>query len=171
MATRSLLRMRAINATKSSYRVFPKRCTQYASKDVCLGSKAMGWTPPPSMRFVAVKTVQQQDIQAMHRIRSGLIEQRTAKGNQIRGLVAEYGLVAPKELSSLRRAIPCWMEDVDNGLSACFRQLLDGLWRDLRAVDDRISELDRTIADLAQADPVRVDSNNCVAWGPSWPRR
>src|SRR5580698_6397641 len=107
----------------------------------------------PSMRFVAVKTVQQQDIQAMHRIRSGLIEQRTAKGNQIRGLVAEYGLVAPKELSSLRRAIPCWMEDADNGLSACFRQLLDGLWRDLRAVDDRISELDRTIADLAQADP------------------
>jgi transposase len=107
----------------------------------------------PSMRFVAVKTIQQQDIQAMHRIRSGLIEQRTAKGNQIRGLVAEYGLVAPKELSSLRRAIPCWMEDADNGLSACFRQLLDGLWRDLRAVDDRISELDRTIADLAQADP------------------
>ena len=42
----------------------------------------------------------------MHRIRSGLIEQRTAKGNQIRGLVAEYGLIAPKELSSLRRAIP-----------------------------------------------------------------
>ncbi len=40
------------------------------------------------MRFVAVKTVEQQDIQAVHRIRRGLIEQRTAKGNQIRGLVS-----------------------------------------------------------------------------------
>ena len=48
------------------------------------------------MRFVSVKTVEQQDIQAVHRIRSELIGQRTAKANQIRGLVAEYGLVAPK---------------------------------------------------------------------------
>jgi len=107
----------------------------------------------PTMRFVSVKTVPQQDIQAMHRIRRGLIEQRTAKGNQIRGLVAEYGLVAPKELSSLRRAIPCWMEDADNGLSASFRPLLDGLWRDLCVADDRIEELDRTIANLAHTDP------------------
>jgi transposase len=60
----------------------------------------------PSMRFVSVKSVEQQDIQAAHRVRAGLIEQRTAKANQIRGLVAEYGLVAPKELLSLRRAIP-----------------------------------------------------------------
>jgi transposase len=107
----------------------------------------------PTMRFVSVKTVPQQDIQAMHRIRRGLIEQRTAKGNQIRALVAEYGLVAPKELSSLRRAIPCWLEDAGNGLSASFRQLLDGLWRDLRVADDRIGELDCTIANLAHREP------------------
>src|SRR5437868_15509549 len=47
------------------------------------------------MRFVAVKTVEQQDIQAVHRVRAELTKQRTAKANQIRGLVAEYGLVAP----------------------------------------------------------------------------
>jgi len=107
----------------------------------------------PSMRFVTVKSTRQQDIQALHRVRASLMEQRTAKGNQIRGLVAEYGLVAPKELSSLRRAMPRWLEDADNGLSACFRQVLEGLWRDLRSADDRISELDHSIADLAQADP------------------
>lgn len=84
----------------------------------------------PSMRFVTIKTVEQQDIQATHRIRSGLIEQRTAKANQIRGLVSEYGLVAPKELLSLRRAIPCWLEDAENGLTLRFRHLLDGLWGD-----------------------------------------
>jgi len=65
----------------------------------------------PSMRIVAIKTNEQQDIQAAHRIWDGLIEQRTAKANQIRGLVAEYGLIAPKEILMLRRAIPCLLED------------------------------------------------------------
>jgi transposase len=88
----------------------------------------------------------------MHRVRASLVEQRTAKGNQIRGLVAEYGLVAPKEMSSLRRAIPCWLEDADNELTACFRQVLDGLWRDLCGLDDRITELDGQINDAAKSD-------------------
>ena len=60
----------------------------------------------PNMRFVSVKTVAQQDIQAAHRIRSELIGHRTAKANQIRGLVAEYGLVAPQQLARLRAAVP-----------------------------------------------------------------
>jgi transposase len=79
----------------------------------------------PTMRFVTVKSVEQQDIQAVHRIRSELVSQRTAKGNQIRGLVAEYGLVAPQRLSHLRRAIPRWLEDAENGLSGRLRRLLD----------------------------------------------
>jgi transposase len=49
----------------------------------------------PDMRFVTVKTIDQQDIQATHRVREELKARRTAKANQIRGLVAEYGLVAP----------------------------------------------------------------------------
>ena len=108
----------------------------------------------PKMRFVAVKTLEQQDVQAVHRIRSGLIEQRTAKGNQIRGLVCEYGLVAPRELVQLRRAIPVWLEEADNGLSGRFRRLLHGLWCDLRILDERVAELDGEIALIAQTDPV-----------------
>ena len=107
----------------------------------------------PSMRFVSIKTVEQQDIQATHRIRSGLIEQRTAKANQIRGLVSEYGLVAPKELLSLRRAIPCWLEDAENGLTLRFRHLLDGLWGDLRTLDERVRELDSEISVIAANEP------------------
>ena len=107
----------------------------------------------PSMRFVTIKTIEQQDIQATHRIRSGLIEQRTAKANQIRGLVSEYGLVAPKELLSLRRAIPCWLEDAENGLTLRFRHLLSGLWGDLRALDERVEELDSEISVIAANDP------------------
>src|SRR5210317_213672 len=60
----------------------------------------------PNMRFVTVKTVEQQDIQAIHRVRAEIMSQRNAKVNQIRGLVAEYGLVAPRTLLALRRAIP-----------------------------------------------------------------
>ena len=78
----------------------------------------------PNMRFVSIKTVQQQDAQAVHRIRAGLMEQRTAKVNQIRGLVSEYGLVAPLQVSHLRAAIPEWLEDAENGLTGLFRKLL-----------------------------------------------
>ena len=120
----------------------------------------------PSMRFVAVKTVEQQDIQAVHRIRSGLIEQRTAKVNQIRGLVAEYGLVAPKEIVHLRRALPCWLEDARNGLSDRFRRLLHDLWGDLRSLDDRVSELDREIVLIAQSDPVAKRLQQLRGVGP-----
>ncbi|CAK2136988.1 transposase [Vibrio crassostreae] len=49
----------------------------------------------PNMRFVSVKMSKQQDIQSMHRVREELIAQRTARANQIRGLTAEYGIVAP----------------------------------------------------------------------------
>ena len=104
----------------------------------------------PNMRFVTVKTVEQQDIQATHRIRSELMSQRTAKANQMRGLVAEYGLVAPKQLSSLRAAIPCWLEDAENGLTGDFRNLLHGVWNDLLGLDDRVCEMDKLIKRLAE---------------------
>lgn len=107
----------------------------------------------PHMRFVTVKTVVQQDLQALHRVRAGLITQRTAKANQIRGLVAEYGLVAGKQLARLRAALPRWLEDAENGLSERFRWLLHGLWSDLAELDRRVAELDKEIKRLAQSDP------------------
>jgi len=107
----------------------------------------------PSMRFVALKTTDQQDLQAVHRIRSELVRQRTSKANQIRGLVGEYGLVAPVRLNHLRSAIPQWLEDADNGLSALFRRLLQGLWHDLQQLDDRIGALNDEVQRVAQEHP------------------
>jgi len=104
----------------------------------------------PSMRYVAVKTVEQQDIQAVHRVRASLISERAAKANQLRGLVYEYGLVTPREIASLRRAVPVWLEDATNGLSARFRALLAALYRDLRWLDERVHELDREIAAIVR---------------------
>jgi transposase len=120
----------------------------------------------PSMRFVAVKTVEQQDIQAVHRIRAELISQRTAKGNQIRGLCLEYGLAAPRELMQLRAAIPYWLEDQTNGLSGRFRRLLTGLWEDLLGLDKRLKELDAEIALIAERDPVAKRLQQLRGVGP-----
>ena len=106
----------------------------------------------PSMRFVPVKMVAQEDIQAVHRIRSELVHQRTAKVNQIRGLLAERGLVVAQRIEQLRRALPQLYEDDTNGLSCRFRRLLGGLWQDLLGLDTRIQELDREIALVAGSD-------------------
>ena len=108
----------------------------------------------PSMRFVEVKSVEQQDIQAAHRVRSELVGQRTSKANQIRGLVGEYGLVAPRQLGSLRGVMPEWLEDAENGLTERFRRLLAGLAQDLHRLDERIGELDTEIEAIAASDPV-----------------
>lgn len=106
------------------------------------------------MHPVRVKTVAQQELQAVHRIREEIKSHRIAKGNQIRGLAAEYGLMAPQQLSALRRAIPGWMEDADNGLGFLLRQLLQGLWEDLSVLDRRMAELDQQVGVIAQQDPV-----------------
>ena len=83
------------------------------------------------MRFVGVKSNKQQDIQSMHRIRDKLVVQKASKANQIRGLVSEYGLVAPVGINKLREAVPLWLEDAENGLSALFCLLLLDLFEDL----------------------------------------
>jgi transposase len=65
----------------------------------------------PNMRFVLSKTIEQQDLQALHRVRSRLIGCRTQLGNQIRGLLAEYGIVLPLHLSQVRKALPQLIEE------------------------------------------------------------
>jgi transposase len=120
----------------------------------------------PSMRFVKPKTVSQQDIQAVHRIRQELMSHRTAKANQIRGLVTEYGIVAPLGLASLRSAIPCWLEDAENGLTVLFRSLLHGLWEDLRRFDQRIDTMNAEVERIAKSDPVAQRLQQLRGVGP-----
>ena len=105
----------------------------------------------PNMRFVPIKTVEQQNIQALHRIRSELVRQRTAKVNQIRGLLGEYGIVARQGVAVLRKALPEILEDGENGLMSDFRALLAGLREDLVYLDERVATLDQTINALAHS--------------------
>ena len=120
----------------------------------------------PNMYPVTVKTVEQQDLQAIHRIREEIKAHRVAKANQIRGLVTEYGLVAPKQLSSLRPAITDWLEDASNGLTNFFRQLLHGLQEDLGRLDQRMAMLDQKIAEIAKAHPTAKRLQQLRGVGP-----
>jgi transposase len=99
----------------------------------------------PTMRFVAIKTPEQQALLALHRARQGLVRARTAQGNQIRGLLAEFGLVIPKGLRHLASYIPEILEDAENGLAGMSRELFARLLEHLRHLDTQVLALEAQI--------------------------
>lgn len=99
----------------------------------------------PSMRFVPAKSLEQQDIQSLHRIRSQAVARRTAQANQIRGLLMEYGLIIPQGLSYVRKSIPLLLEEADNGLTTLFRELLADLYEEMVHLDTRIKTLENKL--------------------------
>jgi len=106
----------------------------------------------PRMRGVPVKSVAQQDVQALHRIRERQIKARTALINQIRGLLAEYGIVIPQRASQVRHELPCVLEEAENGLTATAREGLQALAAELQALDQRIATTDHQSERLFEAD-------------------
>lgn len=120
----------------------------------------------PNMRFVAIKTVEQQDLQATHRIRSQLVSQRTEKVNQIRGLLAEYGIVIGQRIGTLRKALPDLLEDAEQSFSGQFRSLLASLQQDLQTLDTRVAELDRLIQQHANSNETAKRLQQIPGIGP-----
>lgn len=104
----------------------------------------------PRMRFVAIKTVEQQEVQALHRLRGAAIKWRTGLANQLRGLLGEYGLVLPGGLGALRRGLPELLEAGDNGLPMRLRGWLAEQTEQLRELDRQIAGYDRQIRALAR---------------------
>lgn len=100
----------------------------------------------PSTPFVPNKSIEQQDVQMLHRIRSQAIKQRTAQANQIRGLLAEYGLIIPLGIASVRRHLPMMLEDAENDLSVLGREMLSDLYHLLVLLDKRVKQYDRKLA-------------------------
>jgi transposase len=99
----------------------------------------------PSMRFVAIKTPEQQALLGLHRARQGLVRARTAQGNQIRGLLSEFGLVMPKGRRHLEQQIPDILEDAENGLAPMSRELFARLLEHLRHLDAQVQALEAQI--------------------------
>jgi transposase len=99
----------------------------------------------PSMRFVPIKSVEQQDIQNFHRQRERLKKERTALVNQIRGLLAEYGLIINQGIAAVRRGLPEILEDAQNGLTPHSRALFAALLDELRVLDQRVADCEERI--------------------------
>jgi transposase len=95
----------------------------------------------PEMHFVPQKSIEQQDLQALHRIRSRLIGSRTQLGNQIRGLLAEYGIVLPLHLNQVRAQLPALFSEDHPLLTSFSRELFASLYEELCALDERIEAL------------------------------
>ncbi len=106
----------------------------------------------PTMRFVAVKTIEQQDLQALHRMRSLAVERRTAQINQIRGLLLEYGIEIAQGRAAVGQRLPDILADADDGLSDRFRAELQELAEELRHLDARVAHYDEQIEAIARSD-------------------
>lgn len=78
----------------------------------------------PKMCFVPLKTVEQQDVQALHRARQRLVNHRTALITQMRGLLLDWGISFAKSATRARRIIPLILEDADNAGYRCATALV-----------------------------------------------
>jgi transposase len=99
----------------------------------------------PSMRFVPVKSVEQQSVLALHRARQGFVKARTAQANQIRGLLAEFGLVVPRGLWNVHQRVPALLERAADALPLALRHLIERLLVHLRELDRQVAELESQI--------------------------
>ena len=97
----------------------------------------------PNMRFVPIKSIEQQDIQILHRIRDKLVRKRTSVANQSRGFLLEYGIAVPKGLAKIRSQLPQILEDESNELSLLARDFLSDLYEQLVYLDEKITQYDR----------------------------
>jgi transposase len=99
----------------------------------------------PNMRFVPVKNVEQQAVLAQHGVRQGFIKARTAQANQIRGLLAEFGLIIPQGIANIAERVPELLEDATNELPGSFRLLVQRLMEHLKELDRQAGEIEAQI--------------------------
>ena len=102
----------------------------------------------PNMRFVPIKSLEQQSQLGVHRVRQGFVEQRTATINRIRGLLSEFGIVLPLKASTVRRQAMACLEDLPGWSNTVIGDLLN----ELTQLDERIALYDRHLAQMAHED-------------------
>jgi transposase len=104
----------------------------------------------PQMRFVALKSLEQQQVLSLHRLRSQAVKMRTALANQLRGLLAEFGLIAPQGLSKLRQTLPALLEDAL--LPPLLREEFEHQRERLKALDTEVQRLTTLIERQTRTD-------------------
>jgi transposase len=120
----------------------------------------------PTMRFVPIKGVIQQDIQSVHRVRERLIRQRTALMNEIRGLLAEYGMVLPKGKSALKSGLPKILEDPSNELSDRARRIFFRLYEEIGDMELKMDEYEKEIRQIYRENEICQELTKVEGVGP-----
>jgi len=108
--------------------------------------------PRQNMRFVPIKTDDQLDLQALHRVRDRLVHRRTALINQIRGFLLERGIIFAKGPANLRKQMPAILEDAEQNLTPRMRSLLDHLWQEWKALNSDVERVSEEIDAIASQD-------------------
>ncbi len=119
-----------------------------------------------NMRFVPIKTVAQQDIQNFHRQRERLKKERTALVNQVRGLLAEYGIVINKGVIAVREGLPDILEDAENDLTTLSRELFAELLEELQRLDQRFGGCEKRMHVINQEHAVCRRLDDILGIGP-----
>ena len=103
-----------------------------------------------NMRFVPMKSVEQQAVLTVHRARQLLVQERTALSNQVRGLLLEYGIAIPPGITQVRRELPYILEDAENGLPDLARSVFAERYQRLIELDQQVLHYEREIKRLAK---------------------
>ena len=96
----------------------------------------------PSMNFVPIKQVEQQDIQSLHRIRSRIVKNRTALINEIRGLNLEYGITIPQGALKVKKELQLIIDNNSNELTSISRELMRELYEELVEIECRLKKIE-----------------------------
>lgn len=106
------------------------------------------------MPTVSIKSIEQQEIQMLHRYRESLVHDRTALSNRIRGYLQEMGLFIPKGLSHIRKQLPLFLEAADNELTFAMREIIAGCYTKLLDLELEIEKYTRKIEDICKQNEV-----------------
>jgi transposase len=120
----------------------------------------------PQMHFVAIKSVEQQSLLCIHRLREGFKAERTACINRIRGLLAEFGLVFAQKPAALRQALPDAIEDATNELGGLARLALQRAWTQWQEIDAHMDWCDERIAAHRKANEQVRQAEQLIGVGP-----
>jgi transposase len=113
-----------------------------------------------NMRFVPIKTDDQLDLQAIHRVRDRLIARRTAVINQLRAFLLERGITFAKSPAKLRKGIPGVLEDADSNLTPRLRNLLELLWSEWKILEQQLDGLNGDLERIASADAAFAEASD-----------
>src|SRR4249920_277960 len=119
-----------------------------------------------NMRFVPIKTEDQLDLQALHRVRERLVSRRTSVINQIRAFLLERGICFAKGPASLRRQMPEILEDANAKLTARMRGLLDFLWQEWKHLQSQVESLSEDLEKVANSDATCIRLQQIPGVGP-----